>query len=154
MAQWKLILLGTMRLQVESLASLSGVKDPAWRVSCGAGRRKCSNLVLLWLQCRLTAVTPIRLLVWEPPWAAGAAQKGKKKKKKNLLETHSHSRLWEEEPSEQVHLPPSQHLSLLGLLPKPALVCSCASYLEGQLQPTCLLNSVLIPFTPAQPGNL
>ena len=41
--------------------------------------------MLLWLWCRLTAVTPIRPLAWELPDAKGAAlkiQKTKKKKKK------------------------------------------------------------------------
>ena len=46
------------------------------------------DLVLLWLWCRLVATAPIRLLAWEPPYAAGVAlekakrQKDKKKKKR------------------------------------------------------------------------
>ena len=31
------------------------------------------DLALLWLWCRLVATAPIRLLAWEPPYAAGAA---------------------------------------------------------------------------------
>ena len=34
--------------------------------------------VLLWLWCRPAAVAPIRPLVWEPPYAAGAALKRQK----------------------------------------------------------------------------
>ena len=51
MVQWKQIRLGTMRLRVQSLALLSGLK--------------------IWL--RLAATAPIRPLAWEPPPAAGAA---------------------------------------------------------------------------------
>ena len=61
-AQRKRIQLGTMRLQVRSLASRSGwVKDP----------------VLLWLWP--AAVALIRPLAWEPPYAMGAARKSKTK---------------------------------------------------------------------------
>ena len=51
-------------------------------MSCGVGRRHNSDLVLLWLQRRLAAVAPIRLLAWEPPYVASAALKKAKKKKK------------------------------------------------------------------------
>ena len=46
------------------------------RVVCRLG----SDPALLWLWCRLAAAAPIRLLAWEPPFAAGVALKGKKKK--------------------------------------------------------------------------
>ena len=36
---------------------------------------------LLWLWCRLAAAAPIRPPAWEPPYAVGAALRGKKKKK-------------------------------------------------------------------------
>ena len=51
-------------------------------MSCGAGCRRGSDPVLLWLWHRLVATAPIRLLAWEPPYAEGAAQEiaGKKKK--------------------------------------------------------------------------
>ena len=55
-------------------------------MGCGVGRRRDSDLALLWLCCRLAATTPIRLLAWEPPYAAGAAlkiQNDKKKKQKD-----------------------------------------------------------------------
>ena len=38
------------------------------------------DLVLLWLWCRLAATAPVRLLAWEPPYAAGAAIKRKMNK--------------------------------------------------------------------------
>ena len=47
-----------------------------------------SGMAWLWLWCRMAAITPIRPLVWEPPYAAGAAlekdEKTKKKKKKRV----------------------------------------------------------------------
>ena len=54
-------------------------------MSCGVGRRRGSDLVWLWLCRRPAAVALIQPLVWEPPYANGAAlkrQKTKKKKKK------------------------------------------------------------------------
>ena len=57
-------------------------------MSCGVGRRRGSDPVLLCLWCRPAATTPIRPLAWEPPYAAEAAlekakrQKKRKKKKK------------------------------------------------------------------------
>ena len=57
-----------------------------WRlsvaVSCGVGRRRGSDLALLWLWCRPVATAPIRPLAWEPPYASGAALKKKKTKNK------------------------------------------------------------------------
>ena len=60
-------------------------------MSCGVGRRRGSDLVLLWLWCRPVAATPIEPLLWEPPCTVGAAlkrQKRKKKKEQLLLEEH------------------------------------------------------------------
>ena len=48
-AQWKQILLGTMKLQVRSLASLSVLKDLEVALSCGVVHRHGMDLVLLWL---------------------------------------------------------------------------------------------------------
>ena len=81
MVQQKRIQLGTMRLQVQSLASLSGLRILV-AVSCGVGRRRGSDLGLLWLCCRLAATAPIQPLAWEPSHAMGA---GFKKKKKNAF---------------------------------------------------------------------
>ena len=55
-------------------------------MNCGVGRRRGSDLVWLWLWCRLAAIALIGPLAWEPPYAAGAAlkiQKDKKHKNKN-----------------------------------------------------------------------
>ena len=48
-------------------------------MSCGVGCRCDSELVLLWLWCRLAAVAPIRPLAWEPPYAMSLALKKHKK---------------------------------------------------------------------------
>ena len=49
---------------------------------CGVGRRLGSDPELLWLWHRLVATAPVRPLDWEPPYAAGAALKRQKEKKK------------------------------------------------------------------------
>ena len=54
-------------------------------MSCDVGRRRGSDPVLLWLWCRPAAIAPIGSLAWEPPYAAGVALKGKKKKKKSAV---------------------------------------------------------------------
>ena len=51
-------------------------------MSCGVGLRCGSDLALLWLWRRLAAVAPILPLAWEPPYAAGAAVKRQKDKRK------------------------------------------------------------------------
>ena len=51
-------------------------------MSCGVGRRRGSDLALLWLWHRLVATAPIRSLTWEPPCAEGAAL-NKTKQNKN-----------------------------------------------------------------------
>ena len=51
-------------------------------MSCGIGRRHSLDLAMLWLWHRPVAVGPIGPLAWEPPFAAGAALKGRKTKKK------------------------------------------------------------------------
>ena len=54
-------------------------------VSCRHG----SNLVLVWLWCRLAAAALIGPLAWQTPYATGAApkrQKDQKKKKKKKKE--------------------------------------------------------------------
>ena len=52
-------------------------------MSCGVGRRRSSDLALLWLWCRLANAALIPPLAWEPPYAAGGPEK-KKEKKENL----------------------------------------------------------------------
>ena len=51
-------------------------------MSCGVGRRSGSDLVLLWLWCRLAAVAPMGPLAWEPAYATGAALKEKKERER------------------------------------------------------------------------
>ena len=50
-------------------------------MSCGVGCRRGSDPVLLSLWRRLGATAPIGPLAWEPPYAAGAAQRNSKKKR-------------------------------------------------------------------------
>ena len=47
----------------------------------GIGRRRDSDLMLLWLWCRSVATAPIRPLAWELLCATGVALKSKKKKR-------------------------------------------------------------------------
>ena len=42
-------------------------------MSCGVGRRRGSDPMLLWLWRRLAATALIRPLAWEPPCAMGVA---------------------------------------------------------------------------------
>ena len=52
-------------------------------MSCGVGRRRGLDCVLLWLWCRPEVTAATRPLAWEPPYAVGVApEKGKKTKKK------------------------------------------------------------------------
>ena len=64
-----------MQMRVRSLSSISGLRIRLCH-DCG-----CVPM-LLWLQHRLAAVAPIKPLAWEPPYAAGVAQKDKNKKRK------------------------------------------------------------------------
>ena len=52
-------------------------------MSCGVGHGHSSHPMLLWLWCRLAAVTLIPHLDWEPLYDEGVALKWKKKKKKD-----------------------------------------------------------------------
>ena len=73
MAQWKQIRRVSMRIQVPSLASLSGLSIQL-ATNCGL------DAALLWLWPATAAL--IHPLAWEFPYAEGAAKKKKKKKKK------------------------------------------------------------------------
>ena len=70
-------------------------------MSCGVGYRHGSDPALLWLWCRLAATAPIRQLAWEPPYAAGAALKGLKTKKKKKRQAPS---FYNEEKGSEVKL--------------------------------------------------
>ena len=52
-------------------------------MGCGVGRRRGSDLALLWLWCRPVAMAQIRPLAWELPHAVGVALKRQKTKNKN-----------------------------------------------------------------------
>ena len=56
-------------------------------MSCGVGRRRGSDPVLLWLWRRPAATALIPPLAWEPPHAAGAAQEKAKKQNKTKQKT-------------------------------------------------------------------
>ena len=61
-------------------------------MSCGVGRRRGLEPVLLWLWRRPEATAPISPLAWEPPYAKGAAlEKRQKRQKKNQ---HTHTYFW------------------------------------------------------------
>ena len=66
-------------------------KDLALPVSCGVGHRCGSDLLFLWLWCRLGAVAPIGPLAWEPPYAAGVALKRQKIKVEVVMRERSDS---------------------------------------------------------------
>ena len=70
-----------MRMQVPYLASLSGLRIRCCSELWYIGRRRGSDMVLLWLWCRPAATAQIWPLAWELPHATGAALKTKKKGK-------------------------------------------------------------------------
>ena len=72
-----------MRMQIQSLASLSGLRVHV-AVSCGVSHRHGSDLVLLWLWHRPAATALIGPLAWELPHTWGMALKIKKKKRRQL----------------------------------------------------------------------
>ena len=81
MAQQKQILLGTLRLWVQSLAPLSGLRiQHCCELWCGLQTRLGSCVAVA--VARLVATAPIRSLTWEPPYALEAALKKDKKIKK------------------------------------------------------------------------
>ena len=51
-------------------------------VSCGVGNRQDSDLVLLWLWCKVVTAALRQPQVWELPYVLGVALKRKEKKKK------------------------------------------------------------------------
>ena len=82
-AQQKRIRLGSMRMLIRSLVSLSGLRIQCCR-ELWCRQRRGSDLAWLWLWCRPAATALIQLLAWEPPYASGAALK-KRQKGKNLF---------------------------------------------------------------------
>ena len=74
----------SMRIQVPSLALLSGLRIPCCHeLQCRS--QTWLNLALLWLWCRLAAATLIPPLAWELPYAAGMALKEKKKRRRRRI---------------------------------------------------------------------
>ena len=63
------------------MALLSGLRIPI-AMSCGIGRRRGSDPVLLWLWHGPAATAPIRPLDLEPRYAMGAALEKAKRQKK------------------------------------------------------------------------
>ena len=59
----------------------------------GVSGRRGLDPALLWLWCRPAAIAPIRLLDWEPPYAAGAGLKRQKKKKKEKKQNIDRTRV-------------------------------------------------------------
>ena len=83
MAQWLMNRLGTMRLWVHFLASLSGLRIwHCWEL--WLGHRRGLDPVLLWLWCRPAAVALIGPPGWEPSYDTGVALKSKKTNKQKI----------------------------------------------------------------------
>ena len=80
MVQRKQTQLVSMRTWVPSLASLGGLRIWGCQDLQFGGHRRSSDLALLWLWRRLTAVAPIQPLVWELSYAAGTTLKKRRKK--------------------------------------------------------------------------
>ena len=94
MVQQKRIRLGTARLWVRSLASLSGLR--IWHCpELWVGRRHGLDPELLWLWHRPSAAALIQLLAWEPPYATGVALKSKNKQtdKNNFVASNHNNHL-------------------------------------------------------------
>ena len=84
---WKWILVVSMRMQVRSLALLSGsVILHCHELWCRSKTRLMSVLPWLWLWLWPASEAPIQSLAWEFPYTTGEALKDKKKKKKRERE--------------------------------------------------------------------
>ena len=95
-------------------------------MSCGVGHIHSSDLVLLWLWCRLAAVAPIQPLAWEPPHAMDVALK-KKDKKKKKKEKNARFAAMEILPRENTHT--------VTHFPEPSSFSSPHQFLRSILQP-------------------
>ena len=85
-----------MRIQVWSLASLSGLRIQWGReLWCSSQTWRGSDLTLLWLWCRPATVALIQPLTWELPYGAGVALKRKKNHLINLYSWASIHISWE-----------------------------------------------------------
>ena len=108
-------------------------------MSCGVGHRHDSDPALLWLWCGLAATAPIQRLAWEPPYAAGAALKGKgekkerKEKHKSVGHTSIHAKYETWTVRTKIH--PSQGFSLANGLANKTL----EEKKKKSFKPTCPL---------------
>ena len=62
-------------------------------MNCCLGRRRGSDLALLWLKCRPEATALMGPLAWEPPYAAGVALKKTKQQKQKHPQTNKQKRI-------------------------------------------------------------
>ena len=85
MAQQVQARLVSLRMQVPSLALLTGLGSSIAMSSVYVGCRHGSDPMLLCLWCRLAAVAPIQPLAWEHPYVASIAPKSKEKKRKKKM---------------------------------------------------------------------
>ena len=74
-----------MKMQVQSLASLSGLRILCCHELWCMMHTWLSDPMLLWLWYRLAAIAPFRFLAWELPYATPAALKKQPKKKGNHM---------------------------------------------------------------------
>ena len=84
MVQQKKILLRTMRLQVQSLVLLSGLRIQRCHELWCRSQTQLGSGALLWLWHRLAAVALIISIGWEPPYASGVALRSKTKQKTGI----------------------------------------------------------------------
>ena len=89
-----------MRMWVQFLSSISGLKIWCCHKLCGVGHRCSSDLALLWPWCKPGAAAMIWPLTWELPCVADAALKSKTKTKTKKL-------LWPQPLPLSLHAPPS-----------------------------------------------
>ena len=83
MAQWKQIRLGTMRLWVGSLASLSGLRIRCCRELWCRSQTLLGSCIAVALACGPAAIALIGPLAWEAPYAMGVALKRQDKNNNN-----------------------------------------------------------------------
>ena len=74
-----------MRVQVQSLASLSGLTIQHCRELCGVDHRYGSDPALLWLCNKQEVVAPIQPLAWELAYSVPMALKKKKEEENAFL---------------------------------------------------------------------
>ena len=116
-------------------------------MSCGVGRRRSSDLVLLWLWCRPVAAALIRPLARELPWATGLALK---RQKKNQLTRALPKRVHILAPPSFLRMDSSSLLSMV------FLVWKRRKSLGNWVDETVLSDpakTLLSPFLPAMSGN-